>query len=78
MHEGGYDHVTINASAYEERKIMYGRKLNAPYGSLCNISSFSHSNASKEIILFSFVRLTMNAPLWNFACIIKIFKVHGI
>ena len=78
MHKGGYDHVTINASAYEERKIMYGRKMNATHGGLCDISSFSYSDASKEIIVFRFVRLTMNAPLWDFACSIKIFKDHGI
>ena len=47
---------------------MYGRKVNAPYGSLCDISSFSHSDASKEIIVFSFASLKMNAPLWDFAC----------
>ena len=70
--------LSINASTYKESKIMYGRKANALYSSLCDISSFSQSDASKEIIVFSFVRLTMNALLWDFACSIKIFKVHGI
>ena len=69
---------TVNASTYKETKVMYGRKVNAPYGSLCDISSFSHGDGSKEIIVFRFVRLTMNAPLWDFASSIKIFKVHGI
>ena len=36
--------LTVNASTYKESKIMYGRKVNAPYGSLCDISSFSHSD----------------------------------
>ena len=69
---------TVTASTYKEIKVMYGRKMNAPYGSLCNISSFSHSDASKEIIIFIFVRFTKDAPLWDFASSIKIFKVHGI
>ena len=69
---------TINASTYKESKIVYGRKVNAPYGSLCDISSFSQSDASKEILVFRFVRLTKNAPLWDFSSSIKIFKVHGI
>ena len=69
---------TINTSTYKESKIMYGRKVNAPYGSLCDISSFSHSDASKENIVFRFVRFTKKAPLWDFASSIKIFKVHGI
>ena len=70
--------LTVNASSYKESKIMYDRKVNAPYGSLCDISSFSHSDASKEIVVFRFVRLAMNAPLWDFASSIKIFKVHSI
>ena len=57
---------------------MYGRKMNAPYGSLCDISSFSRSDASKEIIIFRFARFTKVAPLWNFTTSVKIFKVHGI
>ena len=69
---------TVNASTYKESKVMYGRKVNAPYGSLCDISSFSHSDARKEIVVFRFVRLTVNAPLWDFASNLKIFKVHGI
>ena len=64
--------LTINASTYEESKVMYGRKVNAPYGSLCDISSFSHSDASKEIVVFRFVRLTSAAKLWEFASSIKI------
>ena len=69
---------TVNAPTYKESKIMYGRKVNAPYGSLCDISSFSHSDASKEIIIFRFVRFTKDAPLWDFARSVKIFKAHGI
>ena len=70
--------LTVNASTYKESKVMYGRKMNAPYGSLCDIFSFSHSDASKEIIIFRFVRFTKDAPLWDFASSVKIFKVHGI
>ena len=63
---------TINTSIDKESKIMYGRKVNAPYGCLCDISSFSNSDASKEIIIFRFMRLTKTTPLWDFACITKI------
>ena len=70
--------LTINASTYKESKIMYDRKMNAPHEGLCDVSSFSHSDARKEIIVFRFVRLTMNATLWDFASRIKIFMVHGI
>ena len=69
---------TVNASTYKESKVMYGRKMNAPYGSLCDISSFSHGDASKEIIIFRFVRFTKDAPLWDFASSVKILKFHGI
>ena len=70
--------LTINASTYKESKIMHHRKVNAPYGSLFDISSFSHSDASKEIIVFRFVRPIMNAPLWDFACSIGIFTWYMI
>ena len=35
--------LAVNASTYEEGKVMQGRKMNAPHGSLRNISSFSNS-----------------------------------
>ena len=35
--------VDVNASTYEEGKVMQGRKMNAPHGSLRNIYSFSNS-----------------------------------
>lgn len=35
--------LAINTSAYEEGKVMQGRKMNAPHGSMRNISSFSNS-----------------------------------
>ena len=35
--------LAVNASTYEEGKVMQGRKMNAPHGSLRNISSFSDS-----------------------------------
>ena len=63
--------LTVNASSYKESKIMYDRKVNAPYGSLCDISSFSHSDASKEIIVFRFVRFTKKAPLWDLQAVLK-------
>lgn len=35
--------LAVNASTYEEGKVMQARKMNAPHGSLRNISSFSDS-----------------------------------
>ena len=40
--------LTVNASTYKESKIMYGREMNAPYGSLCDFSSLPHSDTSKK------------------------------
>ena len=62
---------TINASSYKESKVVYGRKVNAPYGSLRDISSFFHGDASKEIIIFRFVRFTKDAPLGILQAVLK-------
>ena len=43
------------------------RKVNAPYGSLCYISRFFHSYASKKISKFIFARIPYATPLWKFA-----------
>ena len=35
--------LTVNASTYEEGKVVQGREMNASYGSLRDVSSFSNS-----------------------------------
>ena len=43
--------LTVNASTYEESKIMYGRKMNAPYGSLCDISCSDPTSDGQASVL---------------------------
>ena len=44
----------------------------------CVIFLVSHSDVSKEIIIFRFVRFIKVIPRWDFTSSVKIFKVHGV
>ncbi len=54
--------LAINASAYEEGKVMQGRKMNTPHGSLRNVSSFSNSNTRAKISNRRFRRIIETTP----------------
>ena len=54
--------LAINASAYEKGKIVQGGKMNAPHGSLRNISSFSDSYTREKISNRRFRRIIETTP----------------
>ena len=64
--------LAINASAYEEGKVMQGRKMNTPHGSLRNVSSFSNSNTRAKISNRRFRRIIEATPNRYFANSIEI------
>ena len=54
--------LAVNASTYEEGKVMQGRKMNTPHGSMCNISSFSDSYTIEKISNRRFRRIIETTP----------------
>ncbi|KAI5012048.1 hypothetical protein ZWY2020_024182, partial [Hordeum vulgare] len=54
--------LAINASAYEEGKVVQGRKMNTPHGSLRNVSSFSNCNTRAKISNRRFRRIIEATP----------------